>query len=201
LNAESLQREAYPDFALLCTLWGFRYCDLLLDLGDHTEAERRARQLLKATNRTPREWFLGKLDTVFCALTLSRAIRSRSTAGGAGTCAREKAFADEAVAGFRAVGKQEFLVQGLLERTSVLNSSGDFDGAKADLDGAFEIAERSSMKLYLADIHLHRARLFFREKPYPWTSPQADLAAARQLIESCGYWRRKEELEVAEKAI
>jgi len=38
------------------------------------------------------------------------------------------------------------------------------------------------MRLHLADIHLHRARLFFREKPYPWKSPQDDLAAAEQLI-------------------
>jgi hypothetical protein len=37
-------------------------------------------------------------------------------------------------------------------------------------------------------------------KPYPWTSPQEDLAAARKLIEQCGYWRRKEELEDAEAA-
>jgi deoxyribodipyrimidine photo-lyase len=31
--------------------------------------------------------------------------------------------------------------------------------------------------------------------------PAADLAAARTLIEECGYWRRKEELEDVEKAI
>jgi hypothetical protein len=38
-------------------------------------------------------------------------------------------------------------------------------------------------------------------KPYPWKSPQADLAEARRLIEKHGYWRRKEELEDAEKAL
>jgi hypothetical protein len=57
------------------------------------------------------------------------------------------------------------------------------------------------MKLYMADIHLHRARLFFREAEYLWGSPAADLAAARKLIEKCGYGRRKEELEDAERAI
>jgi hypothetical protein len=62
------------------------------------------------------------------------------------------------------------------------------------------------MKLFLADIHLHRARLFGRQKEegrmqkYPLESPQADLAAARKLIEHCGYGRRKEELEDAEAA-
>jgi hypothetical protein len=56
------------------------------------------------------------------------------------------------------------------------------------------------MPLHLADIHLHRARLFFHETRYPWTSPQADLKEARRLIERCGYWRRKAELEDAENA-
>lgn len=45
------------------------------------------------------------------------------------------------------------------------------------------------MKLHMADIHLHRARLF---------RDTSELAKARALIRSCGYWRRKEELEDAE---
>jgi hypothetical protein len=58
------------------------------------------------------------------------------------------------------------------------------------------------MRLFMADIHLHRARLFFREQSHPWPGgPRADLAAARKLIEECGYWRRKEELEDAEGVI
>ena len=57
------------------------------------------------------------------------------------------------------------------------------------------------MRLHLADIHLHRARLFHAATPYPWGSPRADLAAARKLIEQCGYGRRLEELADAEAAI
>jgi hypothetical protein len=73
--------------------------------------------------------------------------------------------------------------------------------AQSDLDEAWEIAERGPMKLYMADIHLYRARLFFREKKYPWESPPADLAAAEKLINECGYHRRDEELADAKKAI
>jgi hypothetical protein len=43
------------------------------------------------------------------------------------------------------------------------------------------------MPLHQADIHLHRARLFGRKNdsaPYPWDSPQHDLAEARRLIGS-----------------
>jgi hypothetical protein len=59
-------------------------------------------------------------------------------------------------------------------------------------------------RLFLADIHLHRARLLGlsndRPENYPWTSPQHDLAEARRLIEKHGYGRRTEELEDAEAA-
>jgi hypothetical protein len=72
--------------------------------------------------------------------------------------------------------------------------------AQSDLDEAWEISERGPMRLFMADIHLYRARLFHSVKPYPWASPHQDLAAARKLIEQCGYWRRKEELEDAEAA-
>jgi hypothetical protein len=77
------------------------------------------------------------------------------------------------------------------------------------------------MRLFLADIHLHRARLFGSQiadcglqneeaeggernhaaDPYPWESPQADLAAAEKLINDCGYHRRDEELADAKRAI
>ncbi len=46
------------------------------------------------------------------------------------------------------------------------------------------------MRLLLADSHLHRA--LFRDKE--------ELKRARALIEHCGYWRRKQELEDAEEA-
>ncbi|HEY2850622.1 MAG TPA: hypothetical protein VGI97_12140, partial [Gemmatimonadaceae bacterium] len=93
------------------------------------------------------------------------------------------------------------------------------ESAQEDLDEAWEIAERGPMKLFLADIHLYRARLFGSRKSevgsgneearYPWNKnpdgsargPRDDLAAARRLIEQCGYGRRKEELEDAEAAI
>jgi hypothetical protein len=119
---------------------------------------------------------------------------------------------DAAVAGLRRAGAVEFLVRGLLTRAWLRFLTGARTGpgsAEEDLNEAWEIAERGSMKLFLADIHLHRARLFFRDPVYPWNlnpdgtprGPKDDLAAARSLIQSCGYGRRLEELEDAGKAI
>jgi tetratricopeptide (TPR) repeat protein len=109
-----------------------------------------------------------------------------------------------AVSGLRLAGQPTIVPLALLTRAWLRFLSGVRTGpesAQADLDEAWEIAERGPMNLLLADIHLHRARLFFREAQYPWESPQADLAAAEKLINECGYHRRDEELADAKRAI
>jgi len=99
--------------------------------------------------------------------------------------------------GLRRAGTQDHLPRGLLSRAWLRRLDGDHAGAKEDLDEAFEIAERGPMPLFLADIHLHRARLF-GAGAYPWTSAKTDLAEAHRLIKKHGYLRRQEELEDAE---
>ena len=82
----------------------------------------------------------------------------------------------------------------------------NLEEAERLLEEAQQIAERGPMPLYLADVHLHRARLFGRmnaserKLQFPDIDPKAELAEARRLIEKHGYWRRKEELEDAEAA-
>jgi hypothetical protein len=108
------------------------------------------------------------------------------------------------VSGIRRSGRQNYLPQGLLTRAWLRSLTGPSTGAESaqrELDEAWEIAERGPMPLFLADIHLYRARLFFCDKPYPWQSPQQDLAEARRLVEKHGYHRRDEELADAESAI
>ena len=117
---------------------------------------------------------------------------------------------EHAVDGLRRSGHQDDLPRSLLTRAWLRSFSGARtgpEGAQSDLDEAWEIAERGPMPLFLADIHLHRARLFGRMKDeggnmkYPWESPHKDLAEARRLIEKHGYGRRMEELEDAENVI
>jgi hypothetical protein len=61
---------------------------------------------------------------------------------------------------------------------------------------------------YSHDSPQHSERVISLTWALPWDKnpdgtargPKDDLAAARRLIEQCGYWRRKEELEDAEEA-
>ena len=126
---------------------------------------------------------------------------------------------ESAVSGLRHSGRSDILPHALLTRawqrslTGALTSAqAGPDSAQSDLDEAWEIAERGPMRLHMADIHLHRARLFGMSNDecrmtngeplkYPWESPEKDLAEARKLIVACGYGRRIPELEDAEKAL
>ncbi len=114
-----------------------------------------------------------------------------------------------AVDGLRHAGQQQYIPLGLLNRAWLRFLTGQhtgFESAQADLDEAWEIAERGPMPLFLADIHLYRARLFGNLSDtggatYPWGSPAVDLVEARRLIEKHCYEKRKNELEVAEKSL
>jgi tetratricopeptide (TPR) repeat protein len=205
-EAERMQAERQPEYPLLYSLWGFRYCDLLL-----AEAERAAARgagsvdAAEALSRVAREveeratrvlvWeerMRGApiLDFALHHLTLIRARLYRAILEDAEpTPARSEI--ELAIDGFRRAGVPDYVLRGLLTRSWLRSLEGDTSGAQADLDEAQEIAERGPMPLYLADVHLYRARLFHEKDP---------LSAARALIEKHGYWRRKEELEDAEVA-
>jgi hypothetical protein len=200
--AESLQAETQPDYPLLYSLWGFRYCDLLLggveraawggpQAGD--EENVCARVLERATKTLGwmkrHDWLY---EIVRDTLTLARCalyadcLRSRAPGKDASR------YVEAAVAGFRQVGQQDELPSGLLTRAWLRHCLNDIAGCEDDLNEAQRIAARGGMKLYLADIALYRARLF---------KDTAELAKARALIEECGYGRRIPELEDAEKLL
>jgi len=85
---------------------------------------------------------------------------------------------------------------------------GQPDLARADLDEAWQIAERGHNAAApgrhpphaKAELRMSNAEED-REKLYPWKSPQADLAAVEKLINDCGYHRRDPELADAWQAI
>ncbi|MHC4696035.1 MAG: TIR domain-containing protein [Planctomycetota bacterium] len=213
-QAEAIQAEREPEHPLLYSVWGFRYCDLLLGEAERAawqlvlnpkseirnpkseeacrEVEQRATKALKWAEQAAQDILSAALDH----LTLGRAALyrtvltdSKSKQAEALQTARQQLTA--AADGLRRSGNQDDIPRGLLSRAWLRFLEGDGDGARDDLEEAWQIAERGPMRLFMADIHLHRARLF-RDRD--------SLAQAAALIKDLGYGRRNEELADAERA-
>ena len=204
-EAERLQVERQPSCPLLYSLWGFRYCELLLapaDLaagsskGDRAagkeacaEVERRATQTILIAERN--NWLL---DVALDHLNLGRVRLYRAILDDRASQAAKdvQAEIENAVAGLRAAGHLAFIPFGLLTRAWLRFVTGDENGARADLEEAQEIAERGSMRLHLADVALYRARFF---------GDRDALVTARRLVDECGYGRRRAELAILEERL
>jgi hypothetical protein len=209
-QAEALQQEVEPKLVWLYSLRGYRYCDLLLspveqtawrcprsDAGvlqqapSHTallvEVEARAEYGLAISIRN--NWLLNiGLDH----LTLARVALYRWLLSGTRTRPLVVEHLQPAVDYLRRAGQQDHLTKGLLTAAIVAFLQGDPDRSKQLLSETQLIAERGPMPLVLADVHLHRARLF---------RDREQLQKARDLIEKHHYGRRFVELEDAERAI
>jgi hypothetical protein len=129
-DAERIQVESQPDYPILYSAWGYRYCDFLLGQGQTAEVLRRASQMLLIAEGNG--WLL---DIGLDHLLLGRACTTGS--------AEAADHFDQAVDFLRRAGTLHRLPLGLLAR-----------GADRDLDEAFRIATRSGMRLHLADYHL-----------------------------------------------
>lgn len=162
------------------------------------EAQHRASQMLESIP----DWY-SLLSIALDHLSLARAGLYRSILNPSAFRLPHSEM-EAALSGLRQAGAMNHLPKALLTASlnaewGILNEECDDEESdsafrtpsSAFLDEAEEIARRGPMPLYLADVHLHRARLF-RDRD--------ELAKARVLIEKHGYGRRKEELEDAEEA-
>ncbi|HEX3531100.1 MAG TPA: TIR domain-containing protein, partial [Thermoanaerobaculia bacterium] len=208
-DAETRQAARQPEYPRLLAGAGFRYCELLLG-----EAERVAWQRWLSGRTGARDTFAVPvaaceavserakyalniarenrwlLDIALDDLTLARATLCKADfAHPIPPPAHQHITA--AVDGLRTAGHINYLPGGLLTRAWLRCVSKDEASARADLEEAWEIAERGPMPLFQADVLLTRARLF---------RDRAALAEARRLIEKHGYGRRLEELADAEEA-
>ncbi|HVR40888.1 MAG TPA: hypothetical protein VMU84_17485, partial [Thermoanaerobaculia bacterium] len=211
-KAEALQKEA-SQYPLLYSLSGFRFCDFLL-----SEVECAAWRATLGVDEIPiapttldavedrasqtLQWFKTQnysllLSIALDNLTLGRVSLYRDILERAAVD-DQNSYVEAAVIGIRQAGKTDYLPRALLARAWVCAVHGRAAAANADLDEAQQIAERGPMRLHLADVHLYRARLFFREDR---EEARGELKKARVLIEQCGYHRRDEELRDAEKVI
>jgi hypothetical protein len=110
------------------------------------------------------------------------------------TFAVAKQHVDTAVEGLRRSGQMDCLPCGLLSRAWLHHLLTNPTAATIDLDEAESLATRSGMPIFLADVHLTRARLF---------RDRIQLAKAKKLLATLatkGYHRHDEMLADAEEA-
>jgi hypothetical protein len=221
-EAERRQQEDEPQFDLLYSLRGFQYCDWLLAPAEQaawqqllnqplsnlesqisdclSDVERRATTTL--TWVTPQNWLL---DIALDHLTLARVGLIRAIlANPPPQPTLDLPHVASAVNGLRAAGQMDHLPRGLLTASLYHFVRGEHALALKHLAEAQQIAERGPMPLFLADIHLTRARLAGSVKEEGGmmnVDAQAELAQAAQLIRSLGYGRRYQELADAEAAL
>ncbi|MCP4426855.1 MAG: hypothetical protein GY803_20395, partial [Chloroflexi bacterium] len=196
-EAEEMQKEEQPDYPYLYSLQGFHYCDLLLSLGRVQEVRQRAAQTLEWVKQ--QNWLL---DIALDRLSLGRAallqaVQEREAADSENPAEhpalREaESWLEQAVAGLRDAGRQDYLPRSLLARAALRRVCRDFEKAWIDLNELYEIASRSGMRLFLADYHLEAARVLNAEGRI--AEMREHLAAAASLIEETGYHRRDGEL-------
>ena len=214
-EAEQLQRQDNPQIAILTSLAGYYFCDLLLAQGMWDEAYLRAVQSHEVAEAN--DWLL---DVAVDTLTIMRASLGTALdpAKGALRPKLGPGF-DRAVDELRGAGANHHLPRGLLARAAFHRSVGDWSAAGRDLDEVAEIGEPGPMRLFLCDMALEGARLAFarieafaplngmiKDSPPKPSVPDAtkaarlkeqartNLAEARKLITECGYDRRDEEL-------
>ena len=185
-EAEALQIKSQPQFGYLYSLWGYRFCELLLDEGAYDEVFTRATQTLESAIEYSN----------LLSIALDRLSLARVAMAGVGSEAEETlamtGMLDRAVGGLRDAGVQHHLPRGLLARADWYGQRGLVAEAARDSVEAREIAERGEMRLFLVDVALGQCRAARAAGEAEAASGYWD--EARGLIEVTGYHRRDETL-------
>ncbi len=181
-EAERMQAEWQPEYPLLYSWGGHRYCDLLLGEGEYEKVLERARQTLEYGKS-----FYGLLSKALDMLSIGRALMGLANRGG-GDWDEAGEWLDRAVNGLREAGTQHQIPRGLLCRGAMYRERGMFDEAMRDLDEVYEIAERGGMKLFMVDYNLEAGRVCRAMGDGEGERRHYD--AARLGVEETGYHRR-----------
>ncbi len=193
-EAEAPQKERQPSLPRLYSLWGFRYCALLLARGRAAEAAASAKWALLARQNGGYSLLSVACDELTTARAALAAIPSAAQAPK--DCA---ARAGAALDALRRANVEEFTLRGLLAHAETFWRCGNADAAGEPLSEAEDIAARGPMPLYLTQAHLLRARIALAGQGSADARPYRDRAAA--LIGKHSYGRAVPELAVLDAEI
>ena len=186
-EAEALQMNPWPrssplsSASRLYSIYGFRYCELLLDLGKAEAVRERAAAALRIS-----EDHKESLSIALDKLSLGRAAQALNEPKEA------LPLLDAAVHGLRVAGTVDELPRGLLARAGYFRATGMNGKALIDLAEVMRIADRCKMRLHQCDAHLEYARLALADGTPEIALPH--FQSAEKLVDDCGYHRRDDEI-------
>ncbi len=208
-QAEAMQQKRQAEFPYLYSLRGFRYCDLLLSLGQTQAVLERVKAMF--TWRQPSDSLLGiSLEN----LSMGKALILQSLENQTTDFTDAQTHLHQAVEGLREAGGQDDLPFGLLARATLHQQQKAWQLAWTDLNETQEIAEYGEMKLHLTDYHLAacriiQAQLAGADEPFEIIQNneterlnkaemqarfQSHLTQAAALVKATGYHRRDDEV-------
>jgi tetratricopeptide (TPR) repeat protein len=193
-RAEEIQKHTYPEFPILHSVQGFRYCLFLLD-------RRRFREVRTRSTRTL-EWAVKQeqpLEIALDRISLGRACLRHAQKKNTCNFALVSTYLHQSVDGLRKSGRIDYLPHGLLARAELYRAMKDFKRAYTDLAEAQSIAERGEMMLFVCDIHLEWTRLRLAQGDRD--KAREHWATAKAMIERMGYHRRDRDVEEIEKQL
>ena len=196
-KAEDKQKMRHPEHPFLYSLWGYRFCDLLLSKGKYRKVLSRAEKTLEIAETLSGS--LSLLDIANDHLSLGRAHLLKTMHEGTGNLSKAEEHLNSAMVWLRKAGTQHYIPRGLLARAELYIEMKDFDKVGSDLDEAATIAKRGEMDLYKADCRLGYARLYLakgnKEKA------REALTIAKEMIGKMGYHRRDGEVKELEERL
>lgn len=191
IQAEEMQKTEQPHLHYLYWLWGFFYCELLLDKGRYQEALDRAKFSLDRISPVNSD-LMRSLDY----LILGRAHFQKAQREKSEEFEIASRHLKKAVDGLRQAGRLDQLPRGLLARSELRTAIED-ERAKGDLKEAISIAESGQMELHQADCHLVYARSYLLQGKGDMA--RASFLKAKSMINRLGYHRRDGEVVELEK--
>jgi len=189
-EAEAMQKKRQPQYPFLYSLWGYRFCDLLLRQGKVDEVRERAEKALEIAKQE-RELLSIGLDILSLGRTGLLGAFDKTpheTPPTGEPLVPAMTFLDQAVEGLRKAGTQDHLARALLARAEGLRLLKDYARAWDDLSETLDIAELGGMKLFICDYHLEAGRLCRAQDND--TEAAEHFQTAKKLIEETGYHRR-----------
>jgi hypothetical protein len=186
-EAEKIQVEGDPDYPLLYSAGGYRYCDLLLTKGEPEMAREKIDGVLKQASQ--HSDLNDSYDLYSIALNQLSLVRTALALG----------YKDEgdlqlnrAIQALRESGRIDHLPRGLLARAAFFREVEEYEKSRRDFDEVIRLATRCGMRLFECDAHLEYARLEIKQgQP---DAARVHAKSAEQLVAACGYRRRDGEV-------